>query len=179
MKAVFLDRDGTVNVGTPTFERVDSIDKVVLLPKTLQALKLLAAQDYNVFFVTNQAGLSEGLITQTMFDSINQKILDLIRPSGIKITVTYVCPHGEGSTCECRKPKPKLLLDAAVTYGIDLSTSWMIGDRVTDVMTGVHAGTKTILVKTGVPTVDSAEATYVAADLLEAVELIIKADASS
>jgi D-glycero-D-manno-heptose 1,7-bisphosphate phosphatase len=174
MKAVFLDRDGTVNIGIPTYERVDTLDKVALLPNSIEALRLLARQGYTVFFITNQAGLAEGLITQAEFDAINAKVLDLISPSGITISKTYVCPHGEKDNCECRKPKPKLLLDAAREFDIDLAASWMIGDRSSDVMTGVNAGTKTILVKTGVPTVESAEATFTAPSLLEAVEFIIQ-----
>lgn len=172
MKAVFLDQDGTVNVGTPTYERVDSVEKVVLLPKTLEALSLLSKLNYFVFFVTNQAGLAEGLITEVQFDEINDKVLELIEPSGIKVEKTFVCPHGEDSQCDCRKPKPGLLINAAREYEIDLSQSWMIGDRPSDVMTGVNAGTKTILVKTGVPTVESPEATKTFPSLLEAIEYI-------
>jgi D-glycero-D-manno-heptose 1,7-bisphosphate phosphatase len=172
VKAIFLDRDGTVNVGVPKYERVSSVDKVELLPNTVEALKRLAKLDYAVFFVTNQAGFSEGLITWDDFNAINNKTLELIASSGIEILKTYVCPHGENETCECRKPKPKLLLDAAKEYNLDLSQSWMIGDRPTDVMTGVHAGTKTILVKTGVPTVESDQATATLPSLLEAADYI-------
>jgi D-glycero-D-manno-heptose 1,7-bisphosphate phosphatase len=172
MKAVFLDRDGTVTVGTPTYERVDSLDKVKLLPNTLAALKELAQLDYGVFFVTNQAGIGEGLITPAEFDAIHAKVLELIAPSGITILHSYVCPHSEQDTCDCRKPKPKLLLDAAKTYHIDLADSWMVGDRPTDVMTGVNAGVRSILVKTGAPTVQSDQALYTAPSLLEAVQYI-------
>jgi D-glycero-D-manno-heptose 1,7-bisphosphate phosphatase len=129
MKAIFLDRDGTINIGTPTYERVDSLDKVELLPHTLDALKLLSTLDYKVFFVTNQAGLAEGLISEAQFNEINDAILRLIEPSGIAIEKTFVCPHGENSPCDCRKPKPGLLLQAAREYDIDLGASWMIGDR--------------------------------------------------
>ena len=172
MKAVFLDRDGTVNVGVPKYERVSSLDKVELLPNTLEALRRLAQLDYKVFFVTNQAGFSEGLITWDDFNAINDRVIELIAPSGVTITKTSVCAHGENENCECRKPKPKLLIDAAKEYGIDLSQSWMIGDRPTDVMTGINAGTKAILVKTGVPDVESEEATVTVPSLLEAVEYI-------
>lgn len=174
MNAVFLDRDGTVNIGTPTYERVDSLDKVQLLPNTLKALRLLASLDYGVFFITNQAGLAEGLITQTQFDEINNKVLELITPSGIKVIKSYVCPHGESDNCECRKPKPKLLFDAAKEYDIDLEQSWMVGDRPSDVMTGVNAGVRSILVKTGVPTIESDQAVYTAPSLLEAVQYIAR-----
>ena len=172
MKAVFLDRDGTITVGVPVYERVDSLDKVKPLPNTLEALKLLAKLDYGVFFVTNQGGLAEKLITIEQFEKIHTKILELIAPSGIKILKTYLCPHGENDTCECRKPKPKLLLDAAKEYDVELAQSWMIGDRPSDVMTGVNAGAKTILVKTGVPSVESEQATFTAPSLLEAVQYI-------
>lgn len=173
MKAIFLDRDGTIGYGTPIYDRVDSLDKVKLLPNTLEALSLLAAMDdYQVFIVTNQAGLSEGLITHQQFHEINNKILNLIEPSGVKIVKTYVCPHGDLSVCGCRKPKPKMLLEAAETFDLDLAGSWMIGDRPSDVMCGVNAGAKAILVRTGVPTVVSESAIATVPSLLEAIEFI-------
>jgi len=171
-KAVFLDRDGTVTVGVPTYERVDSLDKVELLPNTVEALTQLSNMGYLVFFVTNQAGLAEGLIGWDEFNEINNKALTLIAPSGIRIEKTYVCPHGENDNCECRKPKPKLLFDAAKEYDIDLANSWMIGDRPSDVMTGVNAGAKGILVLTGVPTVECDQATATLPSLVEAVQYI-------
>ena len=172
MKAVFLDRDGTVTVGTPTYERVDSLDKVKLLPNTLEALRLLAKLDYAVFFVTNQAGVSEGIITLEFCDVINAKVLELIAPTGINILKSYICPHSEHDNCDCRKPKPKLILDAAKEYDIDLKTSWVIGDRPSDVMAGVNAGVRAILVKTGMASAECEFATYTAPTLLEAVQYI-------
>jgi D-glycero-D-manno-heptose 1,7-bisphosphate phosphatase len=176
MKAVFLDRDGTINAGVPFHERVDSLDKILLLPHTLEALKLLAGLDYGVFLVTNQAGLAEGLITQAQFEEINDAIIQLIAPTGIRVLKTYFCPHGESADCECRKPRPKLLQDAAKEFKIDPAASWMIGDRPSDVMTGINAGTRAILVKTGVPTVESDQAAFTAPSLLEAVQYIISID---
>jgi len=176
MRAVFLDRDATVTVGVPKYERVDSLDKVELLPNTLQALEVLANLDFMVFLVTNQAGLAEGLITEQDFNTINAKVLELIAPSGVQVIKTYVCPHGEQSDCDCRKPKPKMLLDAAHEYDIELSQSYMIGDRHSDVMTGINAGTQTIFVKTGNVTEDYDLATYNAPSLLEAIEYIAKTE---
>ncbi len=172
MKAIFLDRDATITIGTPTYERVDSLDKVELLPHSLEALTILAGLDYGIVIVTNQAGLAEGLITEAEFWAINDKVLRLIAPSGITIIKTYVCPHSLDNTCACRKPKPKMLLDAAQDYAIDLAASYMIGDRWSDMQAGINAGTKTILVQTGVRGVVSAEATYTATDLLDAVRYI-------
>lgn len=172
MKAIFLDRDGTIDYGIPRYERVDSVEKVELIPNVIEALKLMAGLDYMFFLVTNQAGIEEGLITEEEFWRINDRALELIAPSGIKITKTFLCPHREGSDCECRKPKPKMLLDAAKEFGIDLGQSWMLGDRETDVLTGKNAGTRTILVETGGKVGEPTAADYVASDLLEAARQI-------
>lgn len=171
MRAVLLDRDGTINVGIPRIQRVDSPDKVELLPKVIEGLSLLATLDYGVFFITNQAGIAEGLITREDFEVINNRILELIKPSGVKVIDTYLCPHGEQDNCACKKPKPGMLLDAAEKYDIDLAESWMVGDRLSDVQTGINAGTKTILVLSGEP-VESPDASYTAPDLQAATQFI-------
>jgi D-glycero-D-manno-heptose 1,7-bisphosphate phosphatase len=172
MKAVFLDRDGTINAGIPFHERVDSVDKVQLLPNTLQALRELAELDYAIFIITNQAGISEGRITLDQFNDINNEVLRQISSTGINVHETYLCPHSEDATCDCRKPKPKLLQDAAKQHGVDLAASWMIGDRPSDVLTGVNAGTRTILVMTGAPDAIAPQANFTAPSLLEAVRYI-------
>lgn len=133
---------------------------------------MLAGLDYGVFFVTNQAGIAEGVISKADFDVINKKVLGVIASSGAEIIKTYVCPHGPDEDCDCRKPKPKMLQDAAREYDIDLGSSYMIGDRLSDVETGINAGTKTILVKSGHKDVEAPNATYVADNLLEAVRYI-------
>lgn len=171
MKAIFLDRDGTINTGIPKYERVDSIDKIEILPNVIKGLNKLAGLNYKVFFITNQAGIAEGLINETDFYKINNEILRQISPSNIVITKTYFCPHGVNSTCECHKPNPTMLLKAASEYNINLAESWMIGDRLTDVKTGINAGTKTILVQTGSAS-EAPGATYVAKDLLDAADYV-------
>lgn len=171
-KAVFLDRDGTIDYGIPRYERVDSIDKVQLLPYVLEGLTLLATLDFLVFVITNQAGIAEGLITLEQFTQINNEMLRQVKPSGIVIQKTYVCPHGDNSTCDCRKPKPKLLLDAAKEFDVDLARSWMIGDRPSDVRAGIQAGTRTILVRSGEASVVAAEADHTVDTLLQAVQYI-------
>lgn len=172
MNAVFLDRDGTVTVGIPKYERIDSIEKVELLPDVVEALAILAGLDVKVFLVTNRAGIAEGLINLADFWTINDKVLELIAPSGINICETYVCPHGEHSNCDCHKPKPKMLLDAAKKYKIDLGQSYMVGDRITDVQTGLNAGTKTILVQTGEIVSSPSGATYAASNLVDPAQYI-------
>ena len=173
MKAVFLDRDGTTIIDPPD-ERVDSVEKIKLFSDSIEALKILAALDYGVFFITNQVGIAEGRITQEDFYKINDVVLEKLAPSGIEILKTYLCPHSPEDNCECRKPKPTLLLQAAKEFDIDLANSWLIGDRESDIMAGVNAGTKTILVQTANVPVTSTEATYTAPHLLDAVRYIVE-----
>lgn len=171
MKAVFLDRDGTIIVDPPD-ERVDKIEKIQLFPDTLEALKKLAELDFGVIIITNQAGIAEGRIDEQEFQRINDRVLEMLEPSGIKILKTYICPHGPNDGCDCHKPKPKLLLQAAKDFDIDLSNSWMVGDHQSDVMAGVNAGTKTILVQTGNTPETSTQAAYTAPHLLDAINYI-------
>ena len=171
MKAVFLDRDGTMILDPPDL-RVDNLSDLHLFPDTVKALKLLAGLDFGVIEVTNQAGIGEGRIDWAEFEHINKMFMDLIESSGINFLKIYVCPHKPEDNCACRKPKPYMILQAAKEFDIDLAESYTIGDRESDIMAGVNAGTKTILVKTGNRPVISPEATYTAVDLLEAVEYI-------
>jgi D-glycero-D-manno-heptose 1,7-bisphosphate phosphatase len=171
MRAIFLDRDGTLILDPPDF-RVDSIVDVHVFPEALKAFKLLAALDYAVIEITNQAGIAEGRITQAEFEQINGMVLDVLESTGIKVLKTYMCPHNPEDNCACRKPKPTMILQAAKDYEIDLAQSWMIGDRESDIMAGVNAGTKTILVQTGNVPVVSSQTTYTARSILEAVQYI-------
>lgn len=171
MNAVFLDRDGTL-IYDPEDLRVESVNELKLFPDTLEALKLLASLPYLVFLISNQAGIGEGLITLDEFYVIENAFIDMITPSGIKIQKTYVCPHTPADNCQCRKPKPFMINQAAEEFNIDVKNSYMIGDRESDIMAGVNAGTKTILVQTGNEPVISKEATYTAPDLLAAINYI-------
>lgn len=173
MKAIFLDRDGTV-IFDPEDERVDKVEKIRLFPDCLEALRKLSQLDFSIFIITNQAGISEGRIDEEEFWEIHNVVLEKLAPSGVKIIKTYMCPHGPNDNCECRKPKPTMLLEAAKEFGIDLENSWMIGDRESDILAGKNAGTKTILVKTANIPVESKDATYTAPNLLDAVEYIAK-----
>lgn len=171
MKAVFLDRDGTLILDPPD-ERVDSLEEIEIFPDTLQAMKELAKLNHGVFIITNQAGIGEGRITEDEFWKIENKVKELLEPSDVKILKTYVCPHRPEDNCECRKPKPHMVLQAAKEFGIDLANSYFIGDRLSDIETGHSAGTKTILVQTGNMPVQAENVTYVAPHLLDAVEYI-------
>ncbi len=170
-KIIFLDRDGTI-IFDPEDERVDREDKIKLFPDSIEALKYLADNNFSVILITNQAGIAEGRITIQDFDRINNKVLEMLAPSGIKILKTYLCPHSPEDNCKCRKPKPTMIWEAAREFNIDLTKSYMIGDRESDILAGINAGTKTVLVKTANKPVEVKEATYTAPTLLDAVKYI-------
>lgn len=168
--AVFLDRDGTLMddtgyVGDPAHVRV--FDGV---PEALARLK---AAGFKTIIVTNQSGIPRGYFTEADFHAVQARFETLIGP-GLIDAVYYCAEHPDRAT-ERRKPGPGMLLEGARDHGIDLTRSWMIGDRAGDLDAGVRAGARSILVRTGEGSsakVDGAE--FVAADFVDAVEFILK-----
>jgi D-glycero-D-manno-heptose 1,7-bisphosphate phosphatase len=146
-KAVFLDRDGTIMKDA---SHVGQVDQVVLIPKAVQSLKRLQEAGYKLFVITNQSGVGRGYFTHEAVESIHTHLNERFNEVGVRLERYYVCPHHPEDHCDCRKPKPKFLLEAAQEYGLDLSRCFMIGDRASDIQAGLNAGTKTILVLTGV-----------------------------
>lgn len=171
MKVVLLDRDGTV-IRDPEDERVDTEEKIELFPDSIEALQYLAKHDYSIIFITNQAGIAEGRITTQDFERIHQKVLEMLSPSGINVLKTYVCPHSPEDNCDCRKPKPRMILDALKEFNLNATETYMIGDRESDIGAGINAGTKTVLVQTANVPVVMDQATYTAPNLLDAIKYV-------
>jgi len=145
-KAVFLDRDGTVNEEVHYLS--DSKD-LKLLPRVAEAIKMFNDAEYKVIIITNQSAIAKGFLTIEKLNEIHEKLLTLLNKKGAKIDAIYYCPHHPNEGCMCRKPKPGLLLKASKEHNIDLNRSYMVGDKLTDIEAGKRAGCKTILVKTG------------------------------
>jgi D-glycero-D-manno-heptose 1,7-bisphosphate phosphatase len=181
--AVFLDRDGTLNedpgyLGDP--------EKVVLFPSTGQALSILKnSLNLKLVVITNQSGIARGLITAHDVERVNSRINQLLQPYSVQIDAFYYCPyHPEYNTpeeCLCRKPSPDLVFKAAEDLNIDVSRSYFVGDTSADVICGLSAGIKTILVQTGygresfsILQKQNKIPTFVAADILEAANIIYK-----
>ena len=156
-KAIFLDRDGTLNryVG---FLR--SIDEFELLPKVCDAVKSINASGYLAIVVTNQPVIARGEVTAEQLQQIHNKMETLLGEQGAYLDGIYYCPHHphkgyEGEIpelkieCACRKPKPGMLLQAAQDFNIDLEESWIIGDGENDILAGKTAGCRTVLVGEG------------------------------
>jgi D-glycero-D-manno-heptose 1,7-bisphosphate phosphatase len=144
--AVFLDRDGTIMEGS-TY--VGDVERVVLIPGAAAALKQLQDAGYWLFVITNQSGVGRGYFTREAVEAIHAHLDEYFTNAGVRFDRYYICPHHPEDNCDCRKPKPKFLLDAAREHGLDLSRCFMIGDRPSDIQAGINAGTKTILVLTG------------------------------
>ena len=151
--AIFLDRDGVV---IEEREYVSTPDQVRLLPGAAETIAALNRAGWCVVIVTNQSGIARGFFTPSALDRIHERLQHLLWCYGAQIDGIYVCPHHPEADldiyrrqCHCRKPQPGLLLQAVEELGIDLSQSWMIGDRVIDLEAGSAAGCRTVLVRTG------------------------------
>jgi D-glycero-D-manno-heptose 1,7-bisphosphate phosphatase len=178
--AVFLDRDGVINVNRP--DHVKSWTEFEFLPGALEALARLAALNLPVIVVTNQAIVNRGMVPQPVVDEINCRMAAEIVRAGGRIDAVVYCPHRPEEACQCRKPQPGLLLEAARRYRLDLRRSVLVGDALSDIEAGQAAGCQTILVLTGRGAEQHALAArqgrngyLVAQDLGEAVELLVAA----
>ena len=135
-KAVFLDRDGTINVDKNYLYRKEDFE---LLPHTIEALRLLQNAGFLLVVITNQSGIARGYYTEEQFMKLNQWMIETFRTKGITIDAVYYCPHHPQAkieqyrrNCNCRKPKTKLFEDAVRDLNIDLAKSFAIGDRLRD-----------------------------------------------
>jgi len=187
-EAIFLDRDGTINeeVGY-----LDSLDKLVIFPSAFEAIRLINQSGRKVIVVTNQAGVARGLFGEDLVETIHAALREALRRRGAFIDAFYYCPHHptEGlppyrQSCDCRKPAPGLFLRASREWNLDLSASWMIGDRYNDMEAAHRAGARGILVKTGYgadalsgegpdTATPAGKPDLVADDILQAVHLIL------
>lgn len=146
--AVFLDRDGVIIQNRPDYVR--SWEDVAFIPGVLPALAQLARLPCRVVVITNQAGIGKGIISQQGADEINRRLIEVIIRHGGRIDGIYVCPHRPEDQCECRKPKPGLILQAAQELDIDLQTSLLVGDNLSDLQAARAGGVgKAVLVRTG------------------------------
>lgn len=185
-RAVFLDRDGVLNRNvyysdSGEWEAPRKSADLELLPGVPQALIRLRAAGYALFLVSNQPSFAKGKTGLTELHAVHDRLCELVGRT-IFDSVYYCFHHPEGvvpefsGPCRCRKPSPYFLELAAKDHGIDLSGSWMIGDRHSDVLCGRAAGARTIQVDFGHPSQTPAQASpdHRAADLPAAVELILR-----
>lgn len=145
-RAAFLDRDGTL-IEDPGY--LSDPDLVRLLPDVAEALRRLAAAGFLRIVVTNQSGIARGLVTAAQVDAIHREVERLLALDGASIDAWYICPHAPDAGCDCRKPATASHRAAAERFGIELATSWCVGDRIGDVEAAAALGARAVLVGTG------------------------------
>ena len=151
-KAIFLDRDGTINVAK---DYIYKSEDLVFEEGTIEALKTFKNLEYILIVVSNQSGIARGYFTEEDLNIFNNNMNEILKKNGVEITEFYCCPHhpnGIGEykkVCECRKPNNKMIEDAIKKYNIDRKKSYMVGDKISDIEAGFKSNLKTVLVKTG------------------------------
>jgi D-glycero-D-manno-heptose 1,7-bisphosphate phosphatase len=180
-KAVFLDKDGTL---IPDVPYNNDPERISLFPETAGALRELKTQGFLLVVISNQSGIALGYFSEEQFGDLKMKLEDLLLEEGIRLDGFYHCPHHPESVrsryrsdCECRKPKPGLIMRACKELNIDPNESWMVGDILNDVEAGNRAGCKTILIDNGNETewvmTDQRVPTHIVLNLSLASQIIV------
>ena len=147
IKTIFLDRDGVVN---KEIGYLDKIEDFKFINGVFEACQHYEQLGYKIVIVTNQSGISRGYYSEDDFRKITDWMITQFNKNNIQILDTFHCPHSPISKCDCRKPKPGMLLEAKKKYNINMLESWMIGDKETDITAAISSGiNNTILVKSG------------------------------
>ncbi len=167
-RAVFIDRDGTMVRDVHYCSRPEDFE---LFPNTAEGIRLLNEHNFKVIVVTNQSGIARGYFTEETLADIHQKMRDELAKEGAFVDGIYYCPHHPDDNCDCRKPKPKLVLQAASEHDIDLERSFVVGDLPMDIELGKALGCQTILVGDSLSN-NQANPDVVASDVLEAAHII-------
>lgn len=170
-RAVFLDRDGVINANIERDGRLlapRSLDQFVIMPGVKEAVTKLREAGFVVIVVTNQPDIATGHITRALLDRMHEKLSTELAVDDIK-----VCPHVDADKCACRKPKPGLLREAAAERGIDLSASFMVGDRLSDMGAGKAAGCSTVWITNKAEADTTTAPDAVAGSLAQAVAWIL------
>lgn len=182
--AVFLDRDGTMIHETGYLSRIEDLR---WFPYTADAIRLLHRAGFLVCVTTNQGGIGLGLYTEDTMQSLHRQMAATLEAAGARVDGWFHCPHHPSALvealrvdCDCRKPKPGMIRQAAARFGVDLSASFVVGDKMADIGSAEQAGARGILVRTGYgeDTVRAnggavPGAAYVAMDLMEATSWVL------
>jgi D-glycero-D-manno-heptose 1,7-bisphosphate phosphatase len=177
-RAVFVDRDGVLNYNRS--DHIKSPEELVMIPGAAAAVAALRQAGWVVMVVSNQSGLARGLFSREALEAITAKLRAELEAAGGGADAICYCPHAPNAGCECRKPAPGMVLQAAREHGLDLARSYLVGDKECDIACGQAAGVRTILVETGLPEERPdprlARPDHVARDLAAAVAWILQQD---
>jgi D-glycero-D-manno-heptose 1,7-bisphosphate phosphatase len=145
-KALFLDRDGVINIDKNYVYKIEDFE---FIDGIFDTCKTYQANDYLIFVITNQAGIARGFYTEDDFWKLTDWMVAQFAKNGVTITKVYFCPHHPKFTgkCDCRKPNPGMILKAQQEFNIDLSNSTLIGDKQSDIDAGSNAGILNLILK--------------------------------
>lgn len=179
MKAIFLDRDGVINRDPGFGDYVKSWDEFEFLPGAIDAIKRLNKHGYEIFVISNQAGVGKGIYSQKALDEITKNMLKEIEGDGGRIRSITYCTHRPDEDCECRKPNTGMIKKATKGMWIDFKNTYFIGDSRLDIGAGRNAGCKTILLLTGKEEPKEIKdwphkPDFIKKDLKEAVEWVLR-----
>jgi D-glycero-D-manno-heptose 1,7-bisphosphate phosphatase len=167
--AVFIDRDGTIMEDT---DYCSDPKDVRIFPRVIEALRRLKSRGFKLIIITNQSGIGRGLFTLDQYRAVESEVLRQLGNS--LVDATYYCPDPPGQNSECRKPAPGMVVQATQDHHIDLSRSFLIGDKEIDVECAHNAGVRAIRVRTGIQRdASGSNADWVAHDVPAAVEIIL------
>lgn len=169
-RAVFIDRDGTMARDVSYCCRPEDFD---LFPATAKAIKLLSEHGFKVIVITNQSGVARGYFSEETLAEIHRKMETELAKEGIRVDGIYYCPHHPDDNCQCRKPKPGLVLQAAEDHDIDLERSFVIGDMPLDVAMGKAVHCRTVLIAITEDQCSGPSPDHVASDLYEAARWVV------
>lgn len=144
-RIVLIDRDGVINRDSD--EYIKSVDEWVPLPGSLAAIADLTRAGFDVVVITNQSGVGRGLFSESTLADIHAAMSQAVEAAGGRISAVFYCPHRPDEGCECRKPKPKLLQQAAERFGVSLADVAFIGDKLSDIEAAIAAGARPIVVE--------------------------------
>ena len=147
MKLIILDRDGVINEDSDDY--IKSPDEWIPIPGSLEAVARLNHAGYSVAIASNQSGIARGYFSLETLAAMNVKMNDMLAPLGGRIDAMFFCPHGPSDGCDCRKPKPGMLIDIGNRFQTSLEKVLFVGDNINDIKAAQAAGAKPIVVKTG------------------------------
>ncbi len=148
-KALFLDRDGVINMDKPG-KYILSEKDISFYPSAIDALKTISRKkDYVLIIITNQSAVGRKMMTLKKSKEINRYVINELKKNGIYVSALYFCPHSPQEKCLCRKPAAGMIEEALRDFDIDLSKSWLAGDKKSDMDMAKKAGLKSIFVRTG------------------------------
>jgi D-glycero-D-manno-heptose 1,7-bisphosphate phosphatase len=175
-RAVFFDRDGTLMLDRGYMSRANQVE---LMPGAPEVLKALHASRFQIVITSNQSGVGRGFMTASEAEEVTAELVRQLAEQGAIVDAVYYCPHTSGDGCECRKPKPGMLLRAARELGIELEQSFIVGDKPSDCEAGQVVGCRPIYITGDRVSEGTPPDWIVAANLQEALDAILDAHRSS